>query len=60
MRDSIFKSTEAMPPKSGSSQVVRTAQTRVDMHENYESAMNVPDKNMSVANLTPVNRGKHY
>jgi hypothetical protein len=49
-----------MPPKSGSSQVVRTAQTRVDMHENYESAMNIPDKNMSVVNLTPVNRGKHY
>jgi hypothetical protein len=49
-----------MPPKSGSSVAVRTAQTRVDMHENYESAMNVPDKNMSVVNLTPVNRGKHY
>jgi hypothetical protein len=49
-----------MPPKSGSSFAVRTAQTRVDMHENYESAMNVPDKNMSVENLAPVNRGKHY
>ena len=60
MRDSIFKSTQEMPPKSGSSVAVRTAQTRVDMHENYESAMNVPDKNMSVVNLTPVNRGKHY
>jgi len=60
VRDSIFKSTQEMPPKSGSSVAVRTAQTRVDMHENYESAMNVPDKNMSVVNLTPVNRGKHY
>ena len=56
----IFKSTVEMPPKTGSSEVVRTAQTRTDMHENYESALNVPDKNMSVANLTPVNRGKHY
>jgi hypothetical protein len=56
----LFKTVVEMPPKSGSSQVVRTAQTRVDMHENYESAMNVPDKNMSVVNLTPVNRGKHY
>jgi hypothetical protein len=56
----LFKTVVEMPPKSGSSQVVRTAQTRIDMHENYESAMNIPDKNMSVVNLTPVNRGKHY
>ena len=56
----LFKTVVEMPPKSGSSQVVRTAQTRIDMHENYESAMNIPDKNMSVSNLTPVNRGKHY
>lgn len=60
MRDSIFKSTAEMPPQSGSSVAVRTAQTRVDMHVNYESAMNIPDKDMSVANLAPVNRGKHY
>lgn len=56
----LFKTVVEMPPRSGSSQVVRTAQTRIDMHENYESAMNIPDKNMSVVNLTPVNRGKHY
>jgi hypothetical protein len=56
----LFKTVVEMPPKSGSSQVVRTAQTRIDMHENYESAMNIPDKNMSVVNLPPVNRGKHY
>lgn len=60
MRDSIFKSSEIMPPKSGSALAVRTAQTRTDYHENMESAMNIPDKNMSVANLAPVNRGKHY
>jgi len=56
----IFKSTVEMPPKTGSSEVVRTAQTRTDMHENYESALNIPDRNMSVSNLPPVNRGKHY
>lgn len=60
MRDSIFKSTQEMPPKSGSSLAVRTAQTRADYHENLESAMNTPDKNMSVKNLDPVMRGKHY
>lgn len=60
MRDTIFKTNVEMPPKSGSSQVVRTAQTRIDMHENYESALNIPDKNMSVKNLDPVMRGKHY
>ena len=56
----IFKSAVEMPPKTGSSEVVRTAQTRTDMHENYESALNIPDRNMSVSNLPPVNRGKHY
>jgi hypothetical protein len=60
MRDSIFKSTQEMPPQSGSSLAVRTAQTRADYHENLESALNIPDKNMSVANLPPINRGKHY
>jgi hypothetical protein len=57
---SLFKTVVEMPPKTGSSQVVRTAQTRTDMHENYESALNIPDRNMSVVNLAPVNRGKHY
>ena len=56
----IFKSTEEMPPKSGSSLAVRTAQTRTDMHENYESAMNVPDKNMSVVNVQRPRRGHGY
>jgi hypothetical protein len=56
----IFKSAQEMPPKTGSSEVVRTAQTRTDMHENYESALNIPDRNMSVSNLPPINRGKHY
>jgi hypothetical protein len=60
VRDTIFQTNAEMPPKSGSSLAVRTAQTRTDYHENLESAMNVPDKNMSVVNLPPVNRGKHY
>ena len=57
---SIFETKAEMPPKSGSSVAVRTAQTRTDYHENMESALNIPDKNMSVANLPPANRGKHY
>jgi hypothetical protein len=56
----LFKSKVEMPPKSGSTVAVRTAQTRPDMHVNYEPAMNIPDKDMSVVNLAPVNRGKHY
>lgn len=60
MRDSIFKSTQEMPPKNSSPDVVRTAQTRVEMHENYTPAMNIPNKDPSVVNLAPVNRGKHY
>jgi len=60
MRDSLFKSTEGMPPRSGSSQGVRVAQTRVDYHENMESALNIPDKNASVVNLPPAKRGCHY
>jgi hypothetical protein len=56
----IFKSTEEMPPKSGSSLAVRTAQTRTDYHENLESAMNVPDKNMSVVNVQRPRRGHGY
>lgn len=60
MKDSIFKSTAEMPPKSGSSEAVRTAQTRRDMHENYESAMNVPDRNMSVVSVERPRRGHGY
>jgi hypothetical protein len=56
----IFKSTEEMPPKSGSSLAVRTAQTRTDYHENLESAMNVPDKNMSVVSVQRPRRGHGY
>ena len=56
----IFKTVVEMPPKSGSSQVVRTAQTRPDMHENYESAMNIPNKDASVVNVERPRRGHGY
>lgn len=56
----IFKSTEEMPSKNSSADVVRTAMTKVEMHENYTPALNIPNKDMSVANLPPVNRGRHY
>ena len=55
----IFETKVEMPGPN-SPDVVRTAQTKVQMHQNYESAMNIPDKDMSVVNLSPVNRGKHY
>ena len=60
MRDSIFKSTETMPPKNNSPDVVRTAQTRVEYHENMESAMNIPNKDMSVVNVERPRRGHGY
>lgn len=60
MRDSIFKSTQQMPPKNNSPDVVRTAQTRVEMHENYESAMNIPNKDASVVNVERPRRGHGY
>jgi hypothetical protein len=60
VRDSIFKSTQQMPPKNNSPDVVRTAQTRVEMHENYESAMNIPNKDASVVNVERPRRGHGY
>jgi hypothetical protein len=57
---SIFETKAEMPPQSGSSLAVRTAQTRTDYHENLESAMNVPDKNMSVVNVQRPRRGHGY
>lgn len=60
MRDSLFKSTEVMPAKNNSTDVVRTAQTRVEMHENYESALNIPNKDPSVVNIERPRRGHGY
>ena len=47
-------------PGPNSPDVVRTAQTRVQMHQNYESAMNIPDKDMSVVNVQRPRRGHGY
>ncbi len=56
----LFKTEVEMPSKNGTSIAVRTAQTRVDMHQNYESAMNIPNKDMSVENITRPRRGHDY
>jgi hypothetical protein len=58
--DSLFKSTQEMPPKNNSPDVVRTAQTRVEYHENLESALNIPSKDNSVANIERPRRGHGY
>lgn len=55
----IFK-TEAEMPGPNNPDVVRTAQTRVQMHQNYESALNIPDKDMSVENVQRPRRGHGY
>ena len=55
----IFENKTEMPGPN-SPDVVRTAQTRVQMHQNYESAMNIPDKDMSVVNIERPRRGHGY
>ncbi len=60
MRNTIFKTHVEMPSKNNSPDVVRTAQTRVEMHENYESAMNIPNKDPSVVNIERSRRGHGY
>jgi hypothetical protein len=57
---SIFKTVVEMPPKNSSPDVVRTAQTRVEMHENYTPPMNIPNKDMSVVNVERPRRGHGY
>ena len=56
----IFDTKAEMPPKNGTSIAVRTATTKVEMHEDYESAMNIPNKDMSVVNITRPRRGHDY
>lgn len=55
----IFKTEVEMPGPNDPS-VVRTAQTRVQMHQNYEPALNIPDKDMSVSNVQRPRRGHGY
>lgn len=60
MRDTIFKSTEEMPPIDNSNHplVVRTAQTMPDMHKNYLPAALPQDR--SVENVQRPRRGYGY
>ena len=55
----IFKSDQEMPGPN-SPDVVRTAQTRVQMHENYVPAMTIPNKDMSVVSVERPRRGHGY
>jgi hypothetical protein len=59
MTDSIFKSTETMPPKSNSPDVVRTAQTMGEMQKNYTPAA-MPRGDGDVKNLERPRRGHGY
>ena len=59
MKNNIFETKVEMPGPN-SPDVVRTAQTKVQMHQNYESAMNIPDKDMSVVNIQRPRRGHGY
>lgn len=58
MRNTIFKSNETMPPKNDPD-VVRTAQTMVEMHRNYTPAA-IPNRDMSVENVERPRRGHGY
>ncbi len=59
MKDSIFHTNVEMPSKNNDSEVMRVAQTRIEMNKNYTPA-SIPNRDASVVNLPPVNRGKHY
>ena len=59
MRDTIFHTNVEMPSKNNDDQVVRVAQTRIEMNKDYTSAA-IPNRDASVKNLPPVNRGHHY
>lgn len=59
MKDSIFHTTVEMPPKNNSPDVVRVAQTRVEMRADLTPAA-IPDRDPSVHNLEPRMRGCHY
>ena len=59
MKNTIFENKTEMPGPNDPG-VVRTAQTRVQMHQNYEPAMNIPDKDMSVVNAQRPRRGHGY
>ena len=55
----LFKSTEPMPPKEGSDDVVRTAQTMSEMRRTY-MPMAIPSERASVQNVMRPRRGHDY
>jgi hypothetical protein len=59
MRDSIFKSTETMPPMDNSPDVVRTAQTPAEMRKDFMPAT-IRNPDASVENITRPRRGYGY
>lgn len=55
----IFKCKDEMPPKNNSPDVVRVAQTRVEMRENL-LPLAIPNKDASVENIERPRRGHGY
>ena len=49
-----------MPPKNNSPDVVRTALTRAEMHEDYTPALNIPNRDASVVSAERPRRGHGY
>ena len=60
MRDSIFKSTQDMPPKENSSDVVRVAQTKNELLAQNHTPVLYPSSKPSVENVQRPRRGYGY
>lgn len=59
MRNTLFKTVAEMPPKNDSPDVVRVAQTAVEMHRNY-TPVAIPNRDMSVESVERPRRGHGY
>jgi hypothetical protein len=59
VRDTIFKSSQEMPPKNNSPDVVRVAQTMPERNRNYLPAA-MPNDDASVENVERPRRGHGY
>ena len=55
----IHKDKTEMPPKNNSPDVVRVAQTMVEMHADYTPAA-IPNRDMSVEKVIRPRRGHGY
>jgi hypothetical protein len=58
-RDTIFKSTQTMPPTSNSPDVVRTALSSGEVRENHRPGL-MPDPKKDVVNIERPVRGRPY